>query len=75
MATQVVILRFRAELCLALGEIEKCHEGIFQQVVRLTRPERWVAVPRAARLVGLTLERPGIHTEMGRSCWPASAVR
>jgi hypothetical protein len=34
MATQVVILRLRAKLCFALGEVEKCHDGNFQEAAR-----------------------------------------
>ena len=33
MATQVVILRFRTELGFALGEVELCQDGVFQQPV------------------------------------------
>jgi hypothetical protein len=48
-------LRFRAERCSALGEVEKCHEGIFQQTAS-GPPGRWrigwrdrarLATPRA----------------------------
>jgi hypothetical protein len=28
----------RAELCSALGEVEKCHDGIFEQTVRIPSP-------------------------------------
>jgi len=66
-ATQVVFCRFRAELCCVLGEVERCHDGIFQ------RTARWDQLLRRWHVSVRTIPtRPGI----GRGC-PAnmSALR
>jgi hypothetical protein len=59
-----VILRFRAELCSALGEVEKCHDGIFQQAAT---PNHYfdatyrAIVARSMRGIGV-LESPTLPT-------------
>src|SRR4051812_3162187 len=46
----------RAELSSALGEVEKCHDGIFQQAARFIRPSSCLLTWRLTGKAGLRVE-------------------